>query len=38
MISVPQMLFAYVTIEIENAHLLLGRNLVYLIASTLACN
>ena len=36
MISVPQMLFAYVTIE--NAHLLLGRNLVCLIASILACN
>jgi len=36
MISVPQMLFAYVTIE--NAYLLLGRNLVCLIALTLACN
>jgi len=38
MISVPQMHFAYVTIEIKNAYLLLSRNLVCLVVSTLACN
>ena len=38
MISVPQMLFACVTVEIESAHLLLSRNLLCLVASTLACN
>ena len=36
MISVPQMLFACVTVE--SAHLLLSRNLLCLVASTLACN